>query len=275
MLVCADHYAGDLSVSLSACLAFSLESRLSIQSGTHSTKKSKELKNLAKHNNRQLHNAGIANSQIFPPRPRVWKFPQNIFRGGSQARQKATMGTTVSVEDGAAVESLPTVEAATSSGGNSSIKSQDDGTNTLVSIVASGDESTAIVSAKQQKKRSSGKKKKKNRKGPLGSVVGVGMDVVQDDDVNVNLAMADLMAYLQLVAANSQDLPLTRRDDPELGKTVCTLSAKDYLKRAEAFLPCDVRVIGGSFTKYGRIRELPSSEVSLFEEVAHSSCANF
>ena len=185
------------------------------------------------------------------------------------------MGTTVSVEDGAAVESLPTVEAATSSGGNSSIKSQDDGTNTLVSTVASGDESTAIVSAKQQKKRSSGKKKKKNRKGPLGSVVGVGMDVVQDDDVNVNLAMADLMAYLQLVAANSQDLPLTRRDDPELGKTVCTLSAKDYLKRAEAFLPCDVRVIGGSFTKYGRIRELPSSEVSLFEEVAHSSCANF
>ena len=186
------------------------------------------------------------------------------------------MGTTVSVEDGAAGESLPTVEAATSSGGNSSIKSQDDGTNTLVSTVASGDESTAIASAKQQKKRSSGKKKKKkNRKGPLGSVVGVGMDAVQDDDVNVNLAMADLMAYLQLVAANSQDLPLTRRDDPELGKTVCTLSAKDYLKRAEAFLPCDVRVIGGSFTKYGRIRELPSSEVSLFEEVAHSSCANF
>ena len=180
------------------------------------------------------------------------------------------MGTTVSVEDGAAGESLPTVEAATSSGGNSSIKSQDDGTNTLVSTIASGDESTAIVSAKQKKKRSSGKKKK-NRKGPLGSVVGVGFDAVQDDDVNVNLAMADLMAYLQLVAANSQDLPLTRRDDPELGKTVCTLSAQDYLKRAEAFLPCDVRVIGGSFTKYGRIRELPSSEVSLFEEVAHSS----
>ena len=184
------------------------------------------------------------------------------------------MGTTVSTEDGAAGASLPAVEAATSSGGNSTIKSQDDGTNTLVSTVASGDESTAIVSAKQQKKRSSGKKKKKkNRKGPLGSVVGVGMDAVQDDDVNVNLAMADLMAYLQSVAANSQDLPLTRRDDPELGKTVCTLSAQDYLKRAEAFLPCDVRVIGGSFTKYGRIRELPSSEVSLFE-VAHS-CANF
>ena len=185
------------------------------------------------------------------------------------------MGTTVSTEDGAAGASLPAVEAATSSGGNSTIKSQDDGTNTLVSTVASGDESTAIVSAKQQRRRSSGKKKKKeeNRKGPLGSVVGVGIDAVQDDDVNVNLAMADLMAYLQLVAANSQDLPLTRRDDPELGKTVCTLSAQDYLKRAEAFLPCDVRVIGGSFTKYGRIRELPSSEVSLFE-VAHS-CANF
>ena len=171
------------------------------------------------------------------------------------------MGTTVSTEDGAAGESLPTVEG-TASGGNSTIKSQDDGTNTLVSTVASGDESTAIVSAKQRRRRSSGKKKK-NRKGPVGSVVGIGMDAIQDDDVNVNLAMADLMAYLQLVAANSQDLPLTRRDDPELGKTVCTLSAQDYLKRAEAFLPCDVRVIGGSFTKYGRIRELPSSEVRL------------
>ena len=170
------------------------------------------------------------------------------------------MGTTVSTEEGAGGGLVPTITA-TSSGGASTVKSQDDGTNTLASTVASGDEPTAILSENQKKKRSSSKQKK-NRKGPVGSAAGTGMDMVQDDDINVNLAMADLMAYLQLVAANSQDLPLTRRDDPELGKTVCTLSSLDYSKRAEAFLPCDARVIGGSFTKYGRIRELPSSEVS-------------
>ena len=170
------------------------------------------------------------------------------------------MGTTVSTEEVTAGVSFPTVEATTTCG--DTIKSQDDdGTNTFVSTIVSGDESTAFTSAKQQRRRSSGKKKK-NREGPVGSVVGADIDVVKDDDVNVNLAMADLMAYLQMVAANSQDLPLTRRDDPALGKTVCTLSAQDYLKRAEAFLPCDVRVIGGSFTKYRRIRDLPSSEVS-------------
>ena len=166
------------------------------------------------------------------------------------------MGTTVSTEEGAGGGLVPTITA-TSSGGASTVKSQDDGTNTLASTVASGDEPT-----ENQKKKRSSSKQKKNRKGPVGSAVGIGMDMVQDDNINVNLAMADLMAYLQLVAANSQDLPLTRRDDPELGKTVCTLSSLDYSKRAEAFLPCDVRVIGGSFTKYGRIRELPSTEVS-------------
>ncbi len=162
------------------------------------------------------------------------------------------MGTTVSTEEGAGGGIVPTITA-TSSGGASTVKSRDDGTNSLVSTVASSE---------NQKKKRSSSKQKKNRKGPVGSAVGIGMGAVQDDDINVNLAMADLMAYLQLVAANSQDLPLTRRDDPELGKTVCTLSSLDYSKRAEAFLPCDVRVIGGSFTKYGRIRELPSSEVS-------------
>lgn len=100
---------------------------------------------------------------------------------------------------------------------------------------------------------------------PVGSVVVDNTDAeryINDDDVNVNLAMADLMMYLQMVANNSQNLPLTRRDDPELGKTVSTLSAEDYEKKAEAFIPSDVRIIGGSFTKYGRVRDLPSSEVS-------------
>jgi len=98
---------------------------------------------------------------------------------------------------------------------------------------------------------------------PIGSVVVGSTDAeryINDDDVSVNLAMADLMMYLQMVANNSQNLPLTRRDDPELGKTVSTLSAEDYAGKAEAFIPSDVRIIGGSFTKYGRVRDLPSSE---------------
>jgi hypothetical protein len=75
--------------------------------------------------------------------------------------------------------------------------------------------------------------------------------------------MADLMAYLQVVATNSQNLPMTRRDDPELGKTVSSLSAEEYARKSAAFIPADVRVIAGSFTKYGRVWDLPTSEVSL------------
>jgi hypothetical protein len=82
----------------------------------------------------------------------------------------------------------------------------------------------------------------------------------RDEDVKVNLAMADLMAYLQVVANNSQNLPLTRRDDPEVGKPVSALSPEEYAKKSAAFVPADVRVIGGSFTKYGRVWDLPTSE---------------
>lgn len=83
---------------------------------------------------------------------------------------------------------------------------------------------------------------------------------VADDTVQVNLAMADLMAYLQVVANNSQNLPLTRRDDPELGRTVSTLTAEEYARKSAAFIPSDVRIMGGSFTKYGRVWDLPTSE---------------
>lgn len=83
---------------------------------------------------------------------------------------------------------------------------------------------------------------------------------VQDNDVQVNLAMADLMAYLQVVANNSSNLPLTRRDDPELGRTVSTLTADEYARKSAAFIPSDVRIIGGSFTRYGRVWDLPTSE---------------
>ena len=87
---------------------------------------------------------------------------------------------------------------------------------------------------------------------------------ITDDQVHVNLAMADLMAYLQVVATNSQNLPSTRRDNPELRKSEITLSADEYARKSAAFIPADVRVIAGSFTKYGRVWDLPTSEVCCF-----------
>jgi len=86
---------------------------------------------------------------------------------------------------------------------------------------------------------------------------------ISDDQVHVNLAMADLMAYLQVVATNSQSLPTTRRDNPELRKSEHTLTADEYARKSAAFIPADVRVIAGSFTKYGRVWDLPTSEVSV------------
>jgi hypothetical protein len=86
---------------------------------------------------------------------------------------------------------------------------------------------------------------------------------ISDDQVHVNLAMADLMAYLQVVATNSQNLPTTRRDNPELRKSEDSLPADEYARKSAAFIPADVRVIAGSFTKYGRVWDLPTIEVCL------------
>jgi hypothetical protein len=83
---------------------------------------------------------------------------------------------------------------------------------------------------------------------------------IRDDQVHVNLAMADLMAYLQVVANNSTNLPLTRRDDPELTHMVSNLTSEEYARKSAAFIPADVRVIGGSFLKYGKVWDLPTSE---------------
>lgn len=83
---------------------------------------------------------------------------------------------------------------------------------------------------------------------------------ITDDQVHVNLPMADLMAYLQVVANNSNNLPLTRRDDPELGRTVSNLTPDEYARKSAAFIPSDVRVICGAFTRYGRVWDLPTSE---------------
>jgi hypothetical protein len=84
---------------------------------------------------------------------------------------------------------------------------------------------------------------------------------ITDDQVNVNLAMADLMAYLQVVANNSSNLPLTRRDDPELDRTVTALTSEEYARKSAAFVPADIRVIGATFTRYGHVWDLPTSEV--------------
>jgi len=89
---------------------------------------------------------------------------------------------------------------------------------------------------------------------------------ITDDQVHVNMAMADLMAYLQVVANNSNQLPLTRRDDPELDRTVSSLTSEDYARKSAAFVPSDVRVIGGTFTRYGRVWDLPTSEVRSMEK---------
>jgi hypothetical protein len=83
---------------------------------------------------------------------------------------------------------------------------------------------------------------------------------IRDEQVQVNLAMADLMAYLQVVANNSTSLPLTRRDDPELTHMVSNLTSEEYARKSAAFIPADVRVIGGSFLKYGKVWDLPTSE---------------
>ena len=84
---------------------------------------------------------------------------------------------------------------------------------------------------------------------------------IPDEQINVNMPMADLMAYLQVVANNSNHLPLTRRDDPELDRTVSSLSSEDYARKSAAFVPSDVRVIGGTFSRYGRVWDLPTTEV--------------
>lgn len=104
-------------------------------------------------------------------------------------------------------------------------------------------------------KQSSNKKGEDNR----DDIVPV-HSVIRDDQVHVNLAMADLMAYLQVVANNSNNLPLTRRDDPELKRMVTDLTSEEYARKSAAFIPADVRVLGGSFLKYGNVWDLPTSE---------------
>jgi hypothetical protein len=112
--------------------------------------------------------------------------------------------------------------------------------------------------------RSRPEKRESNRSRRNGNSGRDQAEQITDDQINVNMPMADLMAYLQVVANNSNHLPLTRRDDPELDRTVSTLSAEEYARKSAAFIPSDVRVIGGTFSRYGRVWDLPTREVCLF-----------
>ena len=87
---------------------------------------------------------------------------------------------------------------------------------------------------------------------------------ITDSEVQLDIPMADLMAYLQVVANNSSNLPLTRRDDVELGNNiVSSLSEKEYEYKCNAFIPSNVRIIGGCFGRYGNVWDLPTSEVRI------------
>ncbi len=91
---------------------------------------------------------------------------------------------------------------------------------------------------------------------------------IEIDQIDQEQARQDLMAYLDIVGENADDLPITWRDDPELGATVSTLTAKQYAKKSDAFIPCDVRVIASTCTKYGNLNKgLPNKEVRARSEV--------
>jgi hypothetical protein len=79
-----------------------------------------------------------------------------------------------------------------------------------------------------------------------------------DKKVLVNIEMTDLMAYLQVVANHSSNLPQTRRDDPEGEILISAVPDDLYAKKAAAFIPSDVRIIGASFLKYSRVWDLPN-----------------
>jgi hypothetical protein len=79
-----------------------------------------------------------------------------------------------------------------------------------------------------------------------------------DKKVLVNIEMSDLMAYLQVVANHSSNLPQTRRDDPEGEILISAVPDDLYAKKSAAFIPSDVRIIGASFLKYRRVWDLPN-----------------
>lgn len=79
-----------------------------------------------------------------------------------------------------------------------------------------------------------------------------------DKKVLVNIEMGDLMAYLQVVANHSSNLPQTKRDDPGGDVSVSIVPDDIYAKKSAAFIPSNIRIIGASCLKYGRVWDLPN-----------------
>lgn len=126
---------------------------------------------------------------------------------------------------------------------------------------SSGSKKNGSVATPRRKNRGSTPQARDDMEANKKGVNGTGQPIT-DEQVHVNLAMSDLMAYLQVVANNSSQLPATKRDDPDLDRFVTSLSPEEYARKSAAFVPADVRVIGGTFTRYGRVWDLPTSEVS-------------
>lgn len=97
-----------------------------------------------------------------------------------------------------------------------------------------------------------------------------------DKEIQVNFPKEDLMAYLQVVANHSKKLPISLRDDPDLDRKQSTLKATEYAKKSTAFIPSDVRVIGGSFLRYGGISDLPNfADYSASDGAQEPGTSNF
>jgi len=86
--------------------------------------------------------------------------------------------------------------------------------------------------------------------------------MTKEDEIDQENANQDLLAYLTIVGGNASHLPFTWRDDPQLGTTVSTLTSKEYAKKADAFIPCDIRIIGASSSTYDRTANVPIKDVS-------------
>jgi hypothetical protein len=105
----------------------------------------------------------------------------------------------------------------------------------------------------QQSKDAKTKKSSKKVRNPISD---------QDRKLQREL-IANITEYLEIVGEHSDNLPLTWRDDPELGRTVSSLTSNEYAKKADAFVPSDVRIIGGTSNKYGRSWEIPQVNNSI------------
>ncbi len=84
----------------------------------------------------------------------------------------------------------------------------------------------------------------------------------KEDEIDKEQANIDLVAYTGIVSENAKNLPLTWRDDPQLAQTVTTLSAHEYAVKADAFITCDIRIIGAASSLRDRNADVPIEEVS-------------